>query len=168
MTLVPRIQTIYISAQHNYFGHHGKEAGVSPMVTIDEAHCVAGRGIEGDRFFTWKEDYKGQVTFFAQEVHEALCEQLQVYGTQPDVFRRNIITRGIDLNALINKRFRLQGLLFEGSEEARPCYWMNQAFGEGAEEALAGRGGLRARVIEDGILRPGEAGLEILETSTAS
>ena len=45
---------------------------------------------------------------------------------------------------------------------------MDQAFGEGAEEALAGHGGLRARVLEDGVLRPGEAGLEILATSTGS
>lgn len=159
---MPRILTIHISARHNYFGHHGKQPGAAPMTTIPEARCVAGRGIEGDRFFDWKDDYKGQVTFFAQEVHEILCERLQVYGTQADVFRRNVITRGIDLNALIGRRFRLQGVLFEGSEEAKPCYWMNQAFAEGAERELAGRGGLRARVIEDGILRPGEAALEII------
>ena len=122
MSSLPRIQTIYISAQHNYFGHHGKEAGAAPMVTVDEARCVAGRGIKGDRFFAWKDDYKGQVTFFAREVYETLCERLQVSGKQPEVFRRNIITCGIDLNALIDKRFRLQGVLFQGTEEARPCY----------------------------------------------
>ncbi len=135
------------------------------MVSVAEATCVTGRGIKGDRFFDWKDDYRGQVTFFAREVHEILCERLQVYGKTPDVFRRNILTSGVDLNALIGKRFSLQGVHFEGSEEARPCYWMNQAFGEGAEEELKGRGGLRARVLRDGILRPGEVTVEILESS---
>ena len=47
----------------------------------------------------------------------------------------------------------MNGVLFEGTQEASPCSWMNYAFCEGAEAALKGRGGLRARILTDGILR---------------
>jgi MOSC domain-containing protein YiiM len=47
----------------------------------------------------------------------------------------------------------VQGVRFLGTQESTPCYWMNQAFAEGAEEALKGHGGLRAKILSDGILR---------------
>ena len=142
---------LYISAGHNYFGHHEKPPGENLIVEVDEVRCVAGQGIEGDRFFGYKKNYKGQITFFAWEVYEKLCEQLGLRPS-PQVLRRNVITRGTDLNSLIGKRFELQGVEFEGTEECRPCYWMDQAFGEGANEALKGFGGLRARILTSGVL----------------
>lgn len=148
-----KISRIYISPEHNFFGHHEQPAGQAPTVECREVECVAGKGLKGDRFFGWKEDYKGQVTFFAEEVWEALCEKMQVADKDPGVFRRNLITRGIDLNTLIGKEFEVQGIRFLGTQEAAPCHWMNQAFAEGAEKALHGKGGLRAKVLSDGILR---------------
>jgi MOSC domain-containing protein YiiM len=147
------IKHIYISPGHNFFGHHGLPPGEHDIVECEEAHLVAGRGIEGDRFFDFKSDYKGQVTFFSHEIFERLCEQLDIWDKPPSVLRRNLITRGIDLNALIGKEFEIQGIRFLGTQESTPCYWMNQAFGEGAESALMGHGGLRARVLSDGLLR---------------
>jgi len=47
----------------------------------------------------------------------------------------------------------VQGVQFLGTEESAPCYWMNQAFGEGAEAELAGNGGLRAKILSDGVIR---------------
>lgn len=123
------------------------------MIEVDEVACVAGKGLAGDRFFGWKEDYKGQITFFAHEVYDRLCEQFAVTGVEPSVFRRNVITKGTDLNALIGVEFEVQGVRFLGTEESRPCYWMNQAFAEGAEEAMKGVGGLRAKILSDGVLR---------------
>jgi MOSC domain-containing protein YiiM len=146
---------LYLSPQHNFFGHHGLPPGEAPMVEVDEVCCVAGKGLEGDRFFDWKRDYKGQVTFFALETHEWLSKQLAVFDKAPWVYRRNLITRGVELNDWIGQEFEVQGVRFLGCEEARPCYWMNQAFGEGAEEALRGRGGLRAKVLSDGRLTRG-------------
>jgi MOSC domain-containing protein YiiM len=70
----------------------------------------------------------------------------------PAVFRRNVITRGVDLNTLIDQTFTLQGIRFLGTAECSPCHWMNQAFGAGAEAALKGRGGLRAKILNDGRL----------------
>ena len=148
---------LYLSKEHNYFGHHGKPAGSAPMEEVERVHCVAGKGIEGDRFFDWKEDYKGQVTFFAMETLERLEQELGIAGKPPSVFRRNIVTRGVDLNDWIGQEFEIQGVRFFGTEEAKPCYWMDQAFGPGAEQALRGRGGLRAKVLSDGWLTRGAA-----------
>jgi MOSC domain-containing protein YiiM len=150
-----RIRHLFISPGHNFFGHHGKPAGNHPSVEVPEVRCVAGRGLEGDRFFDFKPGYKGQVTFFAWETHERMCAEFGVREKSPGVFRRNVITVGLDLNALIGAEFELQGVRFLGVQESTPCHWMNDAFAPGAEDALRGRGGLRARILTDGVLRSG-------------
>lgn len=147
-----KITHLYISPDHNYFGHHGQPAGETPMVEVDQVECVAGSGLRGDRFFDFKTDYKGQVTFFSAEVYREMCEQFAVFDKSPSAFRRNIIVEGADLDALIDEEFEIQGVKFSGSQEAAPCYWMEQAFCPGAEKALKGRGGLRARILTDGKL----------------
>ena len=73
---------------------------------------------------------------------------------RPELTRRNVFTRGADLNALIGVEFDVQGVRFAGTEECRPCYWLNEAFhDERVEALLQGRGGLRARILTDGVLR---------------
>lgn len=148
-----RILHLYISPEHNYFGHHGQPAGEAPVVEVAEVECVAGKGLVGDRFFDWKQDYKGQVTFFEHEQYERLCAELEVMGVPASAFRRNVITQGVDLNTLIGEEFEVQGVRFLGTQECSPCYWMDQAFAEGAERALKGHGGLRAKVLTSGTLR---------------
>lgn len=148
-----RIVHIFISPTHVYVGHHGKEPGTEPMQDVAEVECVAREGLRGDRYFGFKDDYKGQVTFFEQEAWEMLCETFDERDKSVDVFRRNIITRGVDLNQFIGQEFEVQGVRFQGIEESKPCYWMNTAFGPGAEKALMGRGGLRAKILSDGVLR---------------
>jgi MOSC domain-containing protein YiiM len=148
------IMHLYLSPGHNYFGHHGLPPDTHQIHPVSELYCVAGRGIRGDRFFDFKEDYKGQITFFAHETFEALCRELDIHDRGPEVFRRNVITRGADLSSLIGREFEIQGVRFLGVVECKPCYWMDRAFGPGAEAALRGRGGLRARILSDGILRP--------------
>lgn len=148
-----QIEQLYISPGHNYFGHHGRPAGENPIIPVDQAECVKGRGIRGDRFFDYQENYQGQITFFAMEVFEALQRELDLPAARPAGTRRNVFTRGIDLNTLIGAEFAVQGIRFAGVCEAKPCYWMNTALGPGAEHWLKGRGGLRCRILTDGILR---------------
>ncbi len=148
-----RVEHLFISPGHNFFGHHGQPAGQNPIVAVDQVDCVAGMGLRGDRFFGFKENYKGQITLFSMEVLEALRRELNLPGAQPQATRRNAFVRGADLNGLIGAEFELQGLRFAGVEESRPCAWMNQALGPGAEEWLRGRGGLRCRILTDGVLR---------------
>lgn len=115
--------------------------------------CAAGRGIRGDRYFDFKDDYKGQITFFSLEVFNELCDALQIQACSPALARRNVITRGVDLNEFIGQEFEVQSVRFFGIEECRPCHWMDRAIGPGAHEFLKGRGGLRAKILCDGNLR---------------
>lgn len=147
------ILRLYISPGHNYVGHHAQPPGEHPNLEVDQLECVAGRGIRGDRFFDYKVDYKGQITFAASEVLAAMARELGTLA-DPAATRRNVITRGVDLGTLVGQTFTIQGVDFVGVEECRPCYWMNGAFRDArAESWLTGRGGLRARILSDGILR---------------
>lgn len=148
-----RVEQLFISPGHNFFGHHGQPAGGNPIVAVEQLECVAGRGIRGDRFFDYKENHKGQITFFAMEVLETLRSELNLPEAQPQATRRNAFVRGADLPALIGKKFELQGVQFEGVEESKPCHWMNSALGPGAEHWLKGRAGLRCRILRDGALK---------------
>jgi len=123
------------------------------MIEVPHVECVAGRGIWGDRYFDFKEGYKGQITFFSGEVFDELCAALDISNQAPSAARRNVITRGVDLNELIGTEFEVQGVRFFATEECRPCYWMDGAFAPGAQEFLKGRGGLRAKILSDGKLR---------------
>ena len=144
---------LYISRSHNFFGHHGREPDDFPMIEVPTVECVAGHGIRGDRFFDYRYDYKGQITFFSLEVFVELCSALELQDCPPSLVRRNVMTRDVDLNDLIGKDFEVQGVRFHGTEESRPCYWMNAAIAPGAESFLKCRGGLRAKILSDGILR---------------
>ncbi len=147
------IAALYISPGHNYFGRHGQAPGEHPVLAVPAVECVVGRGLVGDRFLDYKDAYAGQITFFAGEVFD----EIRLALNQPDrpaaVFRRNVLTRGTDLNALIGQEFEVQGVRFAGVRECSPCHWMDQAFAPGAEAWLKGRGGLRARILSSGWLK---------------
>lgn len=146
------LRQFFISPGHNYFGHHGIPAGENPVIAVKEIECVAGSGIRGDRFFDYKTDYKGQITFFAEEVFAELGAHLNFGDRSPADLRRNVLTAGIDLNSLIGEEFEIQGVRFFGTRECSPCYWMDQAYAPGTEAFLKGRGGLRAKILTTGTL----------------
>jgi MOSC domain-containing protein YiiM len=151
-----RIHHLFTSEGHNFFGRHGQPAENHEIIEHDAIALVAGKGVQGDRFFDWKEDYKGQITF----IDMAVVEEIRRHAENPDLpasaFRRNVVVSGIDLNALIGKTFELGGIRFEGIEECRPCYWMDEACGKpGTEDLMKGRGGLRCRILDDGVLKVG-------------
>lgn len=148
-----KVERLYISSGHNFFGHHGRPPDSHAVTELEHAECVAGRGIRGDRFFDFKNDYPGQVTFFSREVFEKLCEVVADPHVSPSALRRNILVSGIDLNELIGREFVLQGIRFAGESECAPCYWMDETVGPGAADFLRGKGGLRARILSNGILR---------------
>jgi MOSC domain-containing protein YiiM len=156
-----RIHQLYISPGHNYFGRHGLGAAENPTVEVKSIMCRAGHGIEGDRFFDYKPDYKGQITFFSWEIFEEARRRFSVPALSPGAFRRNVVIEGIDINTLIGRNFSLGGVEFEGTVESKPCYWMDQAVAPGAEEWLRGNGGLRAKIRSDGSLAVGVAELTL-------
>jgi MOSC domain-containing protein YiiM len=148
-----RIEQLFISPGHNFVGHHGQPPGTNPILAVSDVECVAGRGLRGDRYFDRAENYKGQITFFSLDVFDALRREMNLPGAQPQATRRNAFVRGADLPSLIGTQFEIQGVRFGGVEESKPCDWMNVALGPGACEWLKGRGGLRCRILTDGLLR---------------
>jgi MOSC domain-containing protein YiiM len=153
------IHNIFISPGHNFFGHHGRPASAHACTDVTSVRCRAGYGLEGDRFYGYRPDYNGQVTFFSWEVFEAAKRTFNVPQLRADAFRRNVIVEGMHLNELVGARFSLGGVEFEGRAESKPCYWMDNVVAPGAEPWLRGRGGLRAKILTDGVLRTGPAEL---------
>jgi MOSC domain-containing protein YiiM len=153
--VVGEVLRIFISPGHNFFGHHGKPVGQHRADSVDSARCIADSGIVGDRFFGYKPDYKGQITLFERETFDGLAKALGVFDRGPEVLRRNVITQDVRLRDLIGREFYLGGVRLLGREECRPCYWMDRAFGPGAEAFLIGQGGLRAAILSNGEIRVG-------------
>ena len=158
-----RIHHLFISPGHNFFGHHGQPAGENPTVEVKSIVCRAGHGVEGDRFFDYKENYAGQITFFSWDVYQLAKQTFAVPALSAGAFRRNVVIEGVDINTLIGRRFTLGGVEFEGTVESKPCYWMEQAVGPGVEVWLRGNGGLRAKILTDGPLVLGPAELVLAQ-----
>jgi MOSC domain-containing protein YiiM len=163
------IEQIWTSAGHNYFNHHGRPPGAFPLAAMHSIECVAGRGIRGDRFFDYRDNYKGQITFFSREVFDLMTQALGVTTKSPAVLRRNVIVSEVDLLDLIGVEFEVQGVSFQGKAHCTPCYWMNTAFAPGAEEFLAAQkgGGLRAQILTSGQISVGDARLRRLQSGAA-
>lgn len=150
-----RLRNIYISPGHDYWGRHGAGRLQHGIMDVPEVDCVAGKGLVGDRYFGYRADYKGQVTFFEEEVVEEIRDIFKVPKLPSSVFRRNLIVSGVRLKDWLGKRFVFQGIEFEGCQECRPCHWMSRVVEEGTEAYMKAnfRGGLRAKVITSGVLR---------------
>lgn len=132
------------------------------MQAVAEAMLCAGSGIMGDRygqgagtFSDWPRDH--ELTLIEAEAIEAVAEE---HGLMlaPGESRRNLTTRGIRLNPLVGRRFRVGGVLCEGTRLCEPCAHLEVVTGKGGLARLfSGRGGLRALVLEDGPIRVGDA-----------
>ena len=148
---------IYLSDGHDFRGRHEKGRLHHGTREIDQVECVAGKGLIGDRYFDFKPDFKGQVTFIDAEVIDAVREKFALPDLPAGAFRRNLVVRGVDFKNWIGKRFTFQGIEFQGSEECAPCHWMDEAAAPGVEDFLKGNcgGGLRARILTDGVLKTG-------------
>lgn len=122
---------------------------------VREVECVAGKGLRGDRYFADRADFKGQVTFFDMAAVEAIRAEFKLPKLPASVFRRNLIVSGMRLQDWLGKRFVFQGLEFEGCQECKPCDWMNRVVEPGTLDFMKKeiRGGLRAKILTDGVLR---------------
>lgn len=149
------IHKLFSSPQHNYFTHPKFKAGDAPTTVHQRLHLKVGCGIEGDRFETGRYP----ITFFSLEVAK-LMEKEFAREIDSEIFRRNIIISGVNLCELIGKPFMVGGVTFEGLAHCNPCTWMNAMIAKGAYGLMKGRGGLRARVIEDGEITLGKTTLQ--------
>jgi MOSC domain-containing protein YiiM len=117
---------------------------------------IAGKGIEGDRYQTSR-DGPRQATLIAGEDIQAIASFLGREGISPELLRRNLVTRGINLVALKGRRFRIGTAVLEGSGDCAPCSQMEEALGTGGYNAVRGHGGITARIIESGCVTVGDA-----------
>jgi MOSC domain-containing protein YiiM len=127
----------------------------SPLLTPASAKLIAGHGLEGDHYDTQRNGPR-QVTLIATEDLAVTAAFLGMSEISPELLRRNLVTRGINLLALKDRQFRVGAVLLEGSGECAPCSRMEQALGPGGYNAVRGHGGITARVIEGGEIRIGE------------
>ena len=146
-----RIVSIYISPKSNYWRRPKAQPGDAPIESPQSVECHAEHGLVGDRFYDYKENYKGQVTFMHYETLMAL-KKVTGKDFSLEVFRRNVILSGPKIMQLQGKKFQFGDVIFEGTEHCTPCHWMDFAAGDGAYAWLDKNtaGGLRARILQSG------------------
>ncbi len=135
--------------------------------SVQEAEVIAGRGIRGDRYFaetgTFSETGASSeprkpgrdLTLVEAEAIEALAAEHGI-EIEPAESRRNVLTRGIGLNALVGRRFRVGEVECRGDRLCDPCSHLEGLTKPGVLKGLVNRGGLRADVLAGGTIRPGD------------
>ena len=157
------IHHIFTSPEHNYFTREKFDIGDADTLEHSSIELKKDFGLSGDRF----EFSKYPITFFSLEVAEQVCKELEI-KLDIKLFRRNIIISGVHLNSLIGKRFKIGDVEFEGLAHCSPCTWMNAVMKKGVYASMRGRGGLRAKVVNGGMLILGDSQLysdELLDSN---
>ena len=127
----------------------------APLVVVPEAQVDPVNGLAGDRYTG--STGKRHVTLVNAE-HLALAGALLGRAPlEPGRARRNVVVTGINLNALVGRRFALGDAVLEGTGTCEPCEHMEATFGPGAFNAMTGHGGITARVLRAGVFRLGDA-----------
>lgn len=146
---------------------HIAEAASYEMEELQEARCVAGRGIEGDRYFNGTGTYSPkpdthEVTLIEQEVLDALARndpplQGGPIVLRPEDHRRNLTVIGVPLNHLVGRRFRVGEVILRGGRLNFPCKYLEELLGLPVFLPLYNRSGLNCSIERGGIIRPGDA-----------
>ena len=140
-----RVESIYIAAEH----------GELPE-PVDSVRAHAGRGLEGNRYYFDEAEPGTALTLIAAEALEAM-EREHGISIEARESRRNVVTRGIDVNELVGKRFRVGGVECHGVMLCEPCTTLQAMTKPGVIKGLAHRGGLNADILSDGEISVGDA-----------
>jgi hypothetical protein len=127
----------------------------APMEVCQSAELVAARGIEGDRYLEGK-GYWSDPKWPDQELTLVEAEVAEDLQLAPEQLRRNLVTRGVRLADLIDRRFRIGAALLKGVRPCDPCAYIEGFTRPGMARALAGRGGLRAHIEAGGAVVAGD------------
>ena len=131
------------------------------MHAVERVRALAGIGLEGDRYATGVGHYSSRVepdrhiTLIAAEELDRLAADHGIV-LAPGESRRNVTTRGIDLNALVGHRFRIGGVECEATRLCEPCQYLTDLLGKPVLKHLVHRAGLRARILTDGEIAVGD------------
>lgn len=132
----------------------------APVHAVEEVMAHAGRGLEGDRYFSMtgtfkKLEPKRQVTLIEAEAFDALARDYHI-EMEPGQARRNLVTRGVALNHLVGREFTVGEVRLRGLKLCEPCSHMEKLAGKPVREPLKHRGGLRAEILTSGTIRVGD------------
>lgn len=156
--------------QGNVVSIHVAAQASEPMQAVTEVRAVPGRGLQGDRYFLGTGHYSGrpaqggrEVTLIETEALDALWvgvvnasgERLGIKLTPADS-RRNIATVGVPLNHLVDRDFWVGTVRMRGVRLCEPCMYLEGLTQQGVMAGLVHRGGLRASILSEGIIRNGD------------
>src|SRR6188508_3248273 len=127
------------------------EAALAP---VDDVAAIAGRGLEGDRYAAGQGTFSGPGRGYQLTLVEA--EVLEEIDLPWPEARRNVVTRGIALNGLVGRRFRVGSAECVGRRLCEPCAHLEKLARPGLLRPLVHRGGLRADILADGRIRVGD------------
>ena len=120
---------------------------------VASVQVVAGKGLVGDRYFD--DGSENALTLIQAEALEGLLVDTGIELSH-EASRRQVLTRGIELNPLVGKRFRVGDVLCEGIELCEPCNHLQGLTQPGVLRGMVHRAGLRAAVLEGGTIAPGD------------
>lgn len=154
----PSVEAIYVAVKHS-----------SSTISILHAKTIAGQGIEGDRNFVVPAHSAPdqEITLIEAEAIEKVQTEFGLEFTASEC-RRNLVTRGIGLNDLVGKTFRVGKTVLKGQRLCHPCSHLQALTRPGILKALKNRGGLRATVISGGVISVGDLIVTELENASES
>jgi len=129
--------------------------------SVAEAEAVAGRGLVGDRYFragdgTGDHDPAHEVTLIESEALDGLTREYEL-ALQPNQSRRNLLTRRVPLNHLVGRAFKVGDVVLRGIRLCEPCGHLEALTVPGVKKGLCHRGGLRAQIVQGGVIHAGDA-----------
>lgn len=157
-------------AQQNLFGRFVKDVkpgtlswiGLRPerrvaMMAVDTVMACQGLGLEGDHRCMKTPGSARQVTLISEEFIQQIAHFTGRELLQPEVLRRNLVVKNINLNAIRHQQFTIGDALFEATALCHPCSRMEQALGRGGVAAMLGHGGLCAKILRGGRIQLGDS-----------
>jgi len=133
----------------------------APTQAVNEVQAVPGAGLAGDRYFLkqgtfFKPEPEFELTLIEVEAIEAAAREYKV-TLEPGEARRNVVTRGVPLNHLVGLDFVIGDVNVHGIRLCEPCSHLEGITGLAVIKALRHRGGLRAQILSQGVIRVGDA-----------
>jgi MOSC domain-containing protein YiiM len=150
-----------MTEQGNVISIHIAPTGAAPMKPVTTAQAIAGKGLEGDRYYSKLGTYSNQagsgrdVTLIEIEAIDALKREYDV-DLDASRSRRNIVTQGVPLNHFVGKEFSVGNVVLRGTRLCEPCAHMEKLTVKGAMRGLIHRGGLRADIVKGGTIKVGD------------
>jgi MOSC domain-containing protein YiiM len=139
---------------------HIADGAKAPMRSVDQVEAIAGVGLEGDRyanrqgtFFKPEPDF--ELTLIEAEALEGMVREYRLQ-LEPGNARRNLVTRGVALNHLVGREFKIGSAVIRGIRLCEPCSHLQALTGLDVIKGLRHRGGLRAQIVVGGTIRVGD------------